>query len=217
MKDTLCLWKLAVTSWIHTLFQFVQTIRCVVSLRDDCILVWCGLCRRWAHHRTLPCEATIVDTGVKLSLNMNVGSKLLYLGSTMAVTIKTRKFKKNPLLGRKQFIVDVLHPGQFGVSKADITEKLAKMYKVSDTKCISVFGFHTAFGGGKSSGMGLVYDNIDAVKKFEPKHRCKRHGVELVAKHKRIGRRNLKKMKGNVKKARRGKARTEIKKTAGAI
>ena len=45
------------------------------------------------------------------------------------------------------------------------------MYDVSDTACVSLFGFRTQFGGGKSTGFGLIYDNIDAMKKFEPKHR----------------------------------------------
>lgn len=27
------------------------------------------------------------------------------------------------------------------------------------------------FGGGKSTGFGLIYDTIDAAKKFEPKYR----------------------------------------------
>lgn len=30
------------------------------------------------------------------------------------------------------------------------------------------------FGGGKSTGFGLIYDNLDAAKKFEPKYRLVR-------------------------------------------
>ena len=41
---------------------------------------------------------------------------------------------------------------------------------VKDPKCISVFGFHTAFGGGKSTGFGLIYESLDKCKKFEPKY-----------------------------------------------
>lgn len=43
---------------------------------------------------------------------------------------------------------------------------------------VVVFGFKTAFGGGKSTGFGLVYDNLEALKKFEPKHRLVRLGLE---------------------------------------
>lgn len=33
-------------------------------------------------------------------------------------------------------VIDVLHPGRASVPKAELKEKLAKMYKVSDEKCI---------------------------------------------------------------------------------
>mmetsp|Transcript_42246 Transcript_42246/g.51282 ORF Transcript_42246/g.51282 Transcript_42246/m.51282 type:complete len:129 (-) Transcript_42246:225-611(-) len=96
----------------------------------------------------------------------------------MTASVKTRKFMTNRLLGRKQFICDVLHPGKANVSKADLKEKLAKMYNVRDPQCISLFGFRTQFGGGKSSGFGLIYDSLDALKKFEPKYRLIRYGLQ---------------------------------------
>ena len=66
----------------------------------------------------------------------------------------------------------------FKFQQAELQEKLAKMYNVSDEKCVSIFGFRTAFGGGKSTGFGLIYDNIEAFKKFEPKHRLIRAGLK---------------------------------------
>jgi hypothetical protein len=45
------------------------------------------------------------------------------------------------------------------------------MYEVKDPNCIFVFKFRTHFGGGKSTGFGLIYDNLDSAKKFEPKYR----------------------------------------------
>ena len=47
------------------------------------------------------------------------------------------------------------------------------MYKTT-TDVVFVFGFKTAFGGGKSTGFGLVYDNLNYAKKFEPKYRLAR-------------------------------------------
>ena len=41
--------------------------------------------------------------------------------------------------------------------------RLASMYKVHDAGCIQLFGFHTAFGGGRSAGFGLIYENKDAL------------------------------------------------------
>ena len=93
-----------------------------------------------------------------------------------SVTIRTRKFLTNRLLSRKQMIVDVIHPNAANASKVEIREKLGKLYKV-DPEVIFVFGFKTAFGGGKSTGFGLIYDNLDSAKKFEPKHRLVRHGL----------------------------------------
>ena len=60
------------------------------------------------------------------------------------------------------------------------------MYEVKDPNRIFVFKFHTHFGGGKSSGFGLIYHNLESAKKFEPKYRLIRvwigsssHGASL--------------------------------------
>ena len=45
------------------------------------------------------------------------------------------------------------------------------MYGVSDNQTIFLYGFRTAFGGGKSTGFGLIYNSLDAAKKLEPKYR----------------------------------------------
>ena len=50
-------------------------------------------------------------------------------------------------------------------------EKLASLYEVKDTNTIFVFKFRTHFGGGKSTGFGLIYDTVDNAKKYEPKYR----------------------------------------------
>ncbi len=50
------------------------------------------------------------------------------------------------------------------------------MYKVKDAQAVFLFGFKTQFGGGKSSGFGLIYDNLTVAKKFEPKYRLVRVG-----------------------------------------
>ena len=70
-------------------------------------------------------------------------------------------------------VVDVLHPGRPSVSKAEIREKLAKVYKTT-ADVIFCFGFKTAYGGGRSTGFALIYDSLDFAKKFEPKYRLSR-------------------------------------------
>eukprot|EP00124_Ichthyophonus_hoferi_P002807 Ihof_evm3s210 gene=Ihof_evmTU3s210 len=88
-------------------------------------------------------------------------------------TLRTRKFLTNRLLARKQMVVDVVHPGRANVPKTEINDKLAQLFKVNP-EVVSTFGFRTAFGGGKSTGFALIYDNLESVKKFEPKYRLVR-------------------------------------------
>lgn len=123
-------------------------------------------------------------------------------------TIRTRKFMTNRLLCRKQMVCDVLHPGMPSISKKDVRDKLAAMYKVTPDVCF-VFGFRTNFGGGKSTGFALIYDTLDFAKKFEPKHRLCRHGLMEIKKPSRKQRKErknrMKKVRGT-KKAKVGQA-----------
>jgi small subunit ribosomal protein S24e len=70
---------------------------------------------------------------------------------------------------------DVLHPSRPNVSKDELREKLGQLYKLSKDQ-VSVFGFRTQFGGGKSTGFALLYDSAEAMKKFEPHYRLVRYG-----------------------------------------
>ncbi|KAK1666828.1 hypothetical protein QYE76_054987 [Lolium multiflorum] len=98
-----------------------------------------------------------------------------------AITLRTRKFMTNRLLSRKQFVLEVIHPGRANVPKTELKDKLAKMYDVKEPNCIVVFKFRTHFGGGKSTGFGLIYDSVDSAKKFEPKYRLIRNGLATKA------------------------------------
>merc|ERR1739845_189748 len=105
-----------------------------------------------------------------------------------------------------QMVVDVLHPGKSSVAKADIRKKLAKMYNCTADR-VFVFGFKTNVGGGKSTGLGLVYDTMDYAKKFEPKYRLIRQGV-MEAKAK-VSRKQKKERKNRTKKV-RGTAKAKV-------
>eukprot|EP00956_Cyclotella_meneghiniana_P009527 scaffold13168_cov66-Cyclotella_meneghiniana.AAC.8 len=94
-----------------------------------------------------------------------------------SVVVKTRKFTKNPLLSRRQMIVDIIHPGRANVAKSELQEVVGSMYKTSSSLVV-LFGFRTKFGGGKSTGFCVIYDSEDALRKFEPKHRLVRLGLE---------------------------------------
>lgn len=125
-----------------------------------------------------------------------------------AAVIRTRKFMTNRLLCRKQMVCDVLHPSMASVSKKEIREKLAAMYKVTPD-VVFVFGFRTNFGGGKSTGFALIYDTLDFAKKFEPKYRLQRHGLyerqKQTRKQRKERKNRMKKVRGT-KKAKVGQA-----------
>lgn len=76
-----------------------------------------------------------------------------------------------------QMIVDIIHPGRANVAKSELQEVVGGMHK-ADAKLVVLFGFRTKFGGGKSTGFCVIYDNEDALRKFEPKHRLVRLGIE---------------------------------------
>merc|ERR1712072_101131 len=112
------------------------------------------------------------------------------------VTLRTRKFIRNPLLGRKQMVVDILHPNRANISKEVLREKLGGLYKAQKDQ-ISVFGLRTQFGGGKTTGFALVYDSPEAMKKFEPQYRLVRVG--LATKAERASRQQRKQRKNRQK------------------
>lgn len=66
-----------------------------------------------------------------------------------------------------------------------------------------MLAFWMQFGGGKSSGFGLIYDSLESFKKFEPHHRQVRNGLaEPISKSRkqRKERKNrLKKIRGTKK------------------
>ncbi|XP_041578420.1 40S ribosomal protein S24-like [Vulpes lagopus] len=73
-------------------------------------------------------------------------------------------------------VINVLHPKKVTVPKTDSGGKLVKMYKTTPD-VIFVFGFRIHFGGGKTTGFGMIYYSLDDVKKNEPKDRLARHGL----------------------------------------
>lgn len=52
------------------------------------------------------------------------------------------------------------------------------------------------FGGGKSTGFGLVYDNLDAAKKFEPKYRLIRVNDGCDSNAAAVGRQQAQRLRG---------------------
>ena len=111
----------------------------------------------------------------------------------------TRKMINNPLLARRQVLVELIHPDQGSVAKSDIKAKLSSLFKTSE-EAISVYGVKSKFGGGRSSAFGLIYSNLDARKKFDQKMLLKRD--KLAFQEKKMGRKQKKESKGRTKRVR---------------
>jgi len=129
--------------------------------------------------------------------------------NSVPVTIRTRKFTTNRLLSRRQFIVDVLHQTRPPISRAELSEKLAGIYKVDKARVVP-FGFKTHFGGGRSTGFALIYDSEESQKKFEPRYRLVRaglaHKVEKASRKLRKERKNRAKKYRGTKKSKAAEA-----------
>ncbi|KAL4483907.1 hypothetical protein ABPG72_013913 [Tetrahymena utriculariae] len=123
----------------------------------------------------------------------------------MTIVIRTKKILVNPLLSRRQLSLDVLHPESATVSKEKIREELGKQLKV-DTRNVVVYGFSTQYGGGKSTGFALVYDNQQYLLKYEPNYRLRK--LKILG-EKPNTRRSYKELKRKIKRT-SGKAITKL-------
>jgi small subunit ribosomal protein S24e len=65
-------------------------------------------------------------------------------------------------------VIELIHPEHQNVSKNEIKAKLAQTLKAKE-ESISIFGLKSKFGGGRSTGFALIYDTLDARKKFDSK------------------------------------------------
>merc|ERR1719181_1858849 len=128
------------------------------------------------------------------------------MGKDEKFILYARKIVNNPLLRRKQVQVELIHPETGGVSKTEIKERLAAMFKdKAGVDRIGVFGLHTKFGGGSSTGFALIYDSVEDRKKYHQKMLLKRDGMFAKPKYTR---KMKKEMKGRMKKV-RGTAKAE--------
>ena len=82
-----------------------------------------------------------------------------------AVTIKTKLLRVNQVLARKELVLEVYHENKQNVAKKELKELISKKYGW-DTKKLVLFGFKTIFGGSRSTGFVLSYDNIQYLVKY---------------------------------------------------
>merc|ERR1711981_256265 len=126
--------------------------------------------------------------------------------TNMSVNVRTRQYMSNPLLNRKQMIVDISHGEAATPSRKSLQAALAKMYK-STADCVIIYGLQTKFGGGNTTGFAHIYDSLDFLKKNEIRFRQVRHGhCARIEKKARQQRKQLKNRKSKL----RGTAKDKI-------
>ena len=121
----------------------------------------------------------------------------------MTVTIRTKKLRVNKLLARRELVLEVFHEGKPNVSQAELKQLIASKYKW-DEKNLVLYGFKTAFGGNRSVGFVLAYDNQQYLVKYEPNYRLRR--AEILVKR-NPKRKPEKELKRKIKKTRGGERR----------
>jgi len=71
----------------------------------------------------------------------------------------------------------VFHPNEPKVTKEQIREYVRTHFKKQH---VALFGVKKFFGGGRTKGFCLIYDNEDSMKKIEPASRLKRVEIEKI-------------------------------------
>ena len=126
------------------------------------------------------------------------------------VLISVRKFLKNPLLERKQFVVDIYHPG-LDISKKKVRSLVAKKMRVQENT-IMLYKFKTKYGGGRTQGVCLIYDSQESMKKYEPYHRMLTWSYveqrkKEIRKTKKVNKKKKRKQRGTNRRAEKKKER----------
>lgn len=142
-------------------------------------------------------KITVICTIVCNVVNFSGWRGATDLSRMAPVTMHVRKYIVNKLLDRKQFIVDLSHPGAKAPSRDEIKDLVAKQCSASNERVV-IFGLHTKFGGGRTTGFGFVYDSKDAMMKVEPSHRLVKAGLSEKSKSTRRMRKNTRKQKMKV-------------------
>lgn len=82
--------------------------------------------------------------------------------------------KKNKLIGRVELEAFIIHVGK-GTPKRDILRKTIASHYNKSEDLIIFRKIESSFGIGLSKAEIHIYDNLDRLRLFEPKHILKRH------------------------------------------
>merc|ERR1711879_9576 len=144
-----------------------------------------------------------------------MGSKIQMEGR---VIYKFSKVRQNRLLNRVQMCIDVFHPSVPKIPNESIREYMRTHFKKPH---VNVFGVKKYYGGGRTRGYCVIYDNEESMKKYEPKYRAKRVALEKMTPQERKkatgGKkegRKVRKVKGHQQQKKRGTVRKQAKRLA---
>merc|ERR1712222_61599 len=124
------------------------------------------------------------------------------------VIYKFSKVRQNRLLNRVQMGVDVFHGSVSKIPNESIREYMRTHFKKPH---VNVFGVKKYYGGGRTRGYCVIYDNEESMKKYEPVYRAKRVALEKMTPQER---KKVRKVKGHQLQKKRGTVRKQAKRLA---
>jgi ribosomal protein S24E len=121
--------------------------------------------------------------------------------------VRFKKIKNNRLLNRVQMVVECYHSASQNVTKEQLRDAIKNKFKKTHIVLLQV---KKLFGGGRTRGLALVYDNEESLNKIETHRRVDREAREKLApkdrKNKKGGKSDTRKVK-KMKKHKLQKAR----------
>ena len=120
--------------------------------------------------------------------------------------IRFKKIKNNRLLNRVQMVVECYHNASQKVTKEQLRDAIKNKFKKSHIVLLQV---KKLFGGGRTRGLALVYDNEESMNKIETHRRVAREAREKLPPKDRKKTQGKKKDTRKVKKMRKHKAQKQ--------
>jgi small subunit ribosomal protein S24e len=90
--------------------------------------------------------------------------------------LKILEEKENPLLYRKELIVEIDHTGEPTPKREDVRKRVAALKGVSENLVI-VHSIKPLFGVGKSVAFVKIYESEEKLREIEPRYMLRKHGL----------------------------------------
>ncbi|NPA85968.1 MAG: 30S ribosomal protein S24e [bacterium] len=84
--------------------------------------------------------------------------------------------KDNPLLHRKELVVEIDHTQEPTPSREEVRKRIAAMKGISE-ELVIVHSIKPMFGVGKSRAFVKIYESLEKLKEIEPEHILRKHGL----------------------------------------